>query len=66
MEKENSPRDIKEAEYGQEQMAKGFAKGYHMGLQEGFTKARYPEICHCSVCHSHGEMCKGLCHYHHP
>lgn len=60
--KDYQPRDIKEAEYGRDQMSLGFAKGYHQGLQEGYTKARFPEICHCSVCHSHGEMCKIINH----
>ena len=55
--KEYQPRDLKEAEYGKDQMTKGFSFGYHRGLEEGFTKARYPEICHCHKCHSHGECC---------
>lgn len=57
---EYEPRDLKEAQYGIDQMAKGYGKGYHEGLIEGFRKAKYPEICHCYVCHSHGEMCKIL------
>lgn len=59
---EYKPRDTKEAQYGQYEMANGYAKGYHEGLREGFTKARYPEICHCSICHSHGEMCRHINH----
>lgn len=61
MENEYQPRDVKEAQYGIDQMAKGFSKGYHQGLKEGYAKARYPEICHCSHCYSHGEMCKLMC-----
>ena len=61
---EYRPRDIKEAQYGIDEMSKGFAKGYHQGLQEGYIKSRYPEICHCSQCHSHGEICNIIRHCH--
>lgn len=57
-EKDYQPRDAKEAQYGVEQMSKGFSKGYHQGLQEGFVKSRYPELCHCHCCRSHGELCR--------
>lgn len=57
------PTTVKEVQYGIDQMAKGFADGYHKGLKEGYSRARYPEICHCCHCRSHGQWCgvDGVC-----
>ncbi len=52
------PRDVKEAEAIQKADVDGFIRGYHVGLEEGYIKASYPEQCHCRCCRSHGDWCK--------
>lgn len=56
------PRDVKEAQYGIDQMGKGFSQGYHQGLKEGYVVSRYPERCHCCHCRNHGELCNEIKH----
>lgn len=58
LDKDYQPRDTKEAQYGYDQMAKGFSEGYHRGLEEGYNRAGKPELCHCHCCRSHGEYCR--------
>jgi len=50
----------------QQAETRGFEKGYHYGLREGYYKGKCPEKCSCFHCVSHGEMCNGWCLEQHP
>jgi hypothetical protein len=57
-EEKYQPKTANEAQQIQLAEERGFSKGYHIGLREGYAVARFPERCHCNCCISHGEYCR--------